>query len=115
MTGSEKQIQWATQIQQSFIDGLSNPDGGTFAMLRKIGQRRVDAERLTREQYDNLLRLFEDALAKLTAERQEAAWWIDHRNQMHISLLHPYLPEPLQRNTHSMILDNAAKMEATNG
>ena len=59
MTGSERQIRWAEDIQSGLVAEIDN----------------VTSRPEWRE-------IYHERAARLIAERTEAKWWIDHRGQM---------------------------------
>lgn len=66
MTGSEKQIQWATKIQQQFIGEVRQWHASNAKAAAQAGQTA---------QWDAAIA---DVIAQAEAETR-AAWWIDNR------------------------------------
>lgn len=68
LTGSEKQLAWASKIREKF---LSDARRAAF----------FDAERA---------RKFADAAAEIVSQAPSASWWIDHRDMDAVTMLNNY-------------------------
>jgi hypothetical protein len=68
ITGSEKQIAWASKIRDKLLD-----DARRAAFF--------DAERA---------RKFADAAAEIVSQAPSASWWIDHRDMDAVTMLNNY-------------------------
>jgi hypothetical protein len=68
MIGSQKQIEWATKIQQQFIGDVRTWHANNAKAAEKASQ----------------LAQWDAAIADVVAQaeaRQDAAWWIDNRHE----------------------------------
>ena len=78
LTGSEKQIAWATRVRAELLDKVAQERERFAAVGRRQG---VSAEKMAEEMGN-----FDAAVARLTTQIA-AAWWIDHRSSGPMGLL----------------------------
>jgi hypothetical protein len=75
MNGTEKQIAWAAEIKQKWID-----EARTYLTNgRESAIRAIAAGKKTQEEIDAVLSRYEKALVVLT-EQEDAQWFINHRS-----------------------------------
>lgn len=75
LNGSEKQVAWAADIRGDLLRSIDN----RFSSARDIIRRDLDAGKLTGARADEMRAMFHAAWASLAA-KDDAKWWIDHRN-----------------------------------
>lgn len=75
LTGSDKQITWASDIRKTWIADIARLDGEGRRTMEKRGM-------LDDPRYVAFVAAWNAEFAAILAEHTDAAWWIDHRGTL---------------------------------